>query len=459
MKILNLVRHAKSSWDHDSLGDRERPLSSRGLKQLAPMGHAVRAAGVLEGPIFCSSATRARQTLEGLVPEDLRGMARVAPVLYTFNYQVVLDWLMDLDDGNSITLIGHNPALQELATYLLPRAPESFPTCAFMQIVLPIKHWRRLAKNTGRLEQFLTPVDVSYTQFKRKRKKIAEGGSAPLTGDIPEALQHQYQRLRNLETGVILGFDDEFLHQYRIAIRRSRAIAESVNAISSDAELGKKLKALKKHARATGRLRDLHVFLADLERWQLNEATRGSLVSSGARSYFTNLATEEHRELVKRLSGKKYRKDMEQWHCLITSNHFKKITRKMAAGDIRRVLCERIDRYNGLAQQLTHDSPDDHYHSLRKLLKRIRYLAELDKAEFDNLLAELKHRQQRFGDFQDLYVQISMLSGFRDTLDSEPQMMESVAGLNTLISGLVAEKERVRGEILTLGEIDGHSVL
>lgn len=459
MKYLNLIRHAKSSWSDDSLRDHERPLNSRGRKQIGPMGKAVRAAGILDGPIFCSNATRAQQTLEGLIPQDAREQTHVAPVLYTFNYRVLLDWLKDRKDEDSITLIGHNPALEELAGYLLKQAPESFPTCAFMQIALPIRHWHGLEKNKGRLEQFLTPKDVSYEQFNRKRKKVLHGNDAPLAGHIPESLQHQYERMRDLEAGVIRGFDDEFLHQYRIAIRRSRAIAESVSEISSDSDLRKTTKVLKRHAQATSQLRDLHVLLADLEQWQLKEDTLSSMIRTGAWNYFTNLADFEHHKLARRLTSKKYQKDMESWHRLITSRHFEKITRKLETEDIRKALRERIKQYNTSERELDRHSPDEKFHSLRKLLKRIRYIAELDKPAFSNMLNQLKQRQQRFGDFQDLHVQIDMLTMFRDSVATEPDMFEPVAGLNNLMAGLESEKASVRDEILTLGGIDGHPVL
>ncbi|MEP1216928.1 MAG: CHAD domain-containing protein [Marinobacter sp.] len=459
MKYLYLIRHAKSSWADNSLPDHLRPLNSRGLKQLGPMSKAVQAAGILNGPIFCSIATRAQQTLHGLVPEDLRQYTHVDPRLYTFNYKVLVDWLRKAEDSESITLIGHNPALEGLASYLLKHAPDSFPTCAFMQVALPVHHWHKLARGKGQLEQFLTPRDVSYEQFNRKRRKTPGSTGAPPTQQIPEALQHQYSRMQDLETGVIQGYNNEFLHQYRIAVRRSRAIAESVCEINADTDLRRAVKTLKKHARATSQLRDLHVFLADLQRWQLDEDIQAGLTSSGARSYFSNLADLEHHALTTRLTGRKYRNDMGDWHWLITSRHFEKIIRKLATEDIRKALNKRIQQYNTLAHQLSGQSADSDYHRLRKLLKRIRYLAELDKPAFREMLRQLKHRQQRFGDFQDLHVQIEMLATFCNSIATEPDMRVSVAGLNNLISSLASEKACVRNEILTLGGIDGHPVL
>ncbi|MDF0750812.1 CHAD domain-containing protein [Marinobacter sp. 71-i] len=455
MKHLYLIRHAKSSWADDSLRDHERPLNNRGQKQLGPMSKAVLAEGALDGPVFCSNAIRARQTLEGLIPRDLRKAAYIAPVLYTFNHEILIDWLRGRED-ESITLIGHNPALEELAGYLLKHPPESFPTCSFMHIALPIKRWHKLSRNKGRLEQFLTPKDVSYEQFDRKRTKVRTDDEPPLARHIPEALLRQYQRMRDLEPGVLRGYDDEFLHQYRIAIRRSRAIAEAIVEISGDSDLRKAVKVLKGHAQATSHLRDLHVFLGDLAQWLLEEKTQAALVSSGARSHFANLTNVEHQTLAKRLNSRKYQRDMDDWHQLITSRHLAKITRKLATGDIRKALNTRMDRYNSQVRQLNDQSPDENFHALRKQLKRIRYLAELDKPTFRDMLRPLKHRQQRFGDFQDLHVQIEMLLAFRDSIATEPDMLEPVAGLNDLISSLAEEKTRVREDLLALGGIEEH---
>lgn len=452
MKHLHLIRHAKSSWDDDDLCDYERPLSNRGLKQLGPMGRAIHAEGAFDGTVYSSNAVRAQQTLEGLMPNRLINTANLAPVLYTFNHQVVLDWLRDRED-DTITLIGHNPALQELAGLLLKHPPEAFPTCSYMHIALPIERWSEIGISRGRLERFLTPRDVSYEQFHRKKTKICINECSPLAGRIPESLLHQYQRIRDLEPGVWQGYDDEFLHQYRIAIRRSRAIAEAVVEISGDSDLRKAVKVLKRYGQATSRLRDLHVLLEDLSQWSLEKDIRIALVSSGAHAHFSNLADSEHQKLTKRLNGGQYRKELDGWHRFLTSRHLTRITRELATNDIPRALKKQTHKYNAVARKLTEQSPDDHFHDLRKRLKRLRYLAELDKPAFSKTLRLLKDRQKRFGDFQDLHVQIVMLLRFRDSIATEPDMLAPVAGLNTLISSLAAEKNRARNEILTLGAI------
>ena len=231
MKHLFLVRHAKSSWADETLSDRERPLSARGVSQLAPLGNALKSVGAFEGEVYSSSARRAVATLQGILPDTVAAERyHTLSALYTFDYRRLLAWLEEQADAPQITLVGHNPALLELAQSLLKQPPEQLPTASVIHIRLSIKHWRQIGRGKGKLVALITPKDYSYAHFERKPKKRARTAGDDPASDIPKALHHQLDRLRQLERGVALGLDDEFPHQYRIAIRRSRAIAESMTS-------------------------------------------------------------------------------------------------------------------------------------------------------------------------------------------------------------------------------------
>ena len=157
-KTLFLIRHAKSSWKERGVRDHERPLAGRGRRQLEVMRAVVRASGALDGPVFCSTATRARQTLNGLLGEMA---ARIAfdPDLYTFDYRDLLDWLGQREEDR-MTLVGHNPAFEDLVDHLLPAGPGHLPTCSFLHIELSVENWQDLEDKPGRLLRFATPKTV-----------------------------------------------------------------------------------------------------------------------------------------------------------------------------------------------------------------------------------------------------------------------------------------------------------
>ncbi|TYC55470.1 CHAD domain-containing protein [Marinobacter sp. BW6] len=447
MKHLFLVRHAKSSWADESLCDRERPLNARGESQLAPLGHALTWAGAFEGEIYSSDATRALTTLEGILPDTFAPERRhTRSELYTFDYRRLLAWLEQQGDGSRIMVIGHNPALLELAQRLLKQPPVQLPTASFIHIRFDVKHWRQLGHSKGKLVALLTPQDYSYAHFERKLKKKARTGGDDPAKDIPKALSHQLDRLRQLERGVILGLDDEFLHQYRIAIRRSRAIAESVQEVTGDKALAKAVQTLKRHARATGPLRDLHVFLQDLP----GLCGDNSEIRAALQIWFEREAANRHKKLVKRLQSKRYHDSMEHWLNLIESRKFHKLAGTLRAKDIRKAVGRRIKEFNKLTAELMHTSPDEDIHRLRKQLKRIRYLMELDSKTWKPVLKTLKARQKLYGRFQDLHVQIELLDQFRR---AAPEVLP--AALDGILGTLEERKADARKQILTLGGLNG----
>ncbi|AHI28937.1 CHAD domain-containing protein [Marinobacter similis] len=452
MKQLFLIRHAKSSWADDSLSDRDRPLNARGQSQLASLGVALAHHGAFAGEIHASVATRAQATLAGVLPKTFpETRVHICPELYTFDHQKLLHWLQGAGDQETMAVIGHNPALLELAQWLLKQSPAQLPTGSFMQLRIPVDHWHQLgkAKGKGKLEALLTPQQFSYSHFARKQKKRANPDTTGRKRDLADTLQRLHHWLKDLEPGVQLGLDDEFLHQYRIALRRSRAIAESIREVSGSKLLTKPVKQLKQQAGATSQLRDLHVLLQ-----QLPELCGGNEeLETGLRTYFEQATDIEQQRLNKSLTSKHQHKRSQDWLNLIESGAFQKLSRSLSHKDIRTTVDRRMTQYNRKAAELTPESSDEEIHALRKLLKRTRYLMELEPDRWKGLLKRVKARQQLFGQFQDLAVQIQLLHQFR--WDSPEALPAAVAGLETQ---LTQRKTDVREQILALGGLDGSPI-
>ena len=165
---LWLLRHAKSSWDDDRLADRDRPLAPRGERDADHLAEHLVASDVRPALVLCSAGLRARQTL-GRVFHGLGDAfeVRVEPGLYTFDASTLLSRLRSvLDDVPSVMIVGHNPALQELALTLVDRGDgigrlaAKFPTCALADIELRVDAWREAAPATGTLLGLTIPRDL-----------------------------------------------------------------------------------------------------------------------------------------------------------------------------------------------------------------------------------------------------------------------------------------------------------
>ena len=62
MKVLYLLRHAKSSWKDPTLEDFDRPLNKRGRSAAKTMGRHLHRNGLRPDLVLCSAARRTQET-------------------------------------------------------------------------------------------------------------------------------------------------------------------------------------------------------------------------------------------------------------------------------------------------------------------------------------------------------------------------------------------------------------
>jgi phosphohistidine phosphatase len=162
---LWLLRHAKSSWDDPGLDDEDRPLAPRGERAADRIRDRLEVEAIEPELVLCSSALRARQTLARVLTALGTALeVRIEPALYTYDAAVLLDRLHRVSpDVASVLLVGHNPAMQELAMRLADRGDRlddlsrKYPTAGFAEITLPSGSWDAVADRSGELTRFVVP--------------------------------------------------------------------------------------------------------------------------------------------------------------------------------------------------------------------------------------------------------------------------------------------------------------
>jgi len=164
MRLLTLVRHAKSSWDYEELSDFERPLNERGRRDAPLM--AQRAHKLLGRPdhLVSSPALRAITTAHVFAETMDLSLEEIAlqPRIYEATPQTLVQILRLLDDADPhVMLFGHNPGFSQLANLLAACPFDEMPTCAVVQIALDTEHWRDTAPGQGKLRHYLFPKDGS----------------------------------------------------------------------------------------------------------------------------------------------------------------------------------------------------------------------------------------------------------------------------------------------------------
>jgi phosphohistidine phosphatase len=168
MKTLLLFRHAKSDWGDAGLPDFERPLNHRGQKAAERMGRWMKEAHIQPEWIVSSPAKRAVETVAGL-----RKHLDIPDTLVQFDeriYMADVPTLVDVaarcpEDMDNIMLVGHNPGMDDLLTWLcgpdLPRSSKGklMATATLAQINMP-DDWQQLAPNCGKLQQIVRPGEI-----------------------------------------------------------------------------------------------------------------------------------------------------------------------------------------------------------------------------------------------------------------------------------------------------------
>lgn len=169
MRVLHLLRHAKSVPEEDDTEDHLRKLSRSGREDAQLVAANLPAAlGALD-LVLCSTARRTRETAS-LV---LAGFAAPPPVafedgLYLAALPALLRRLRRLDEGiGAVLLIGHNPGLHELALALAAAdspayaalAKGKFPTAARASFVVETG-WAELGRSRHALRDYVTPKSL-----------------------------------------------------------------------------------------------------------------------------------------------------------------------------------------------------------------------------------------------------------------------------------------------------------
>jgi phosphohistidine phosphatase len=161
VKRLWLLRHAKSSWDEPGLADHDRPLAPRGRKASKRIRTWAAEHDVRPGLVLCSTAVRARATLDLVA----KGLGEPVIELEAGLYHA---WESDLlarvcrvpGDVDELLLVGHNPGFENLVALLAPPGVEAFPTGALAELRLAIDDWSDAVPGCGELVQLVLPREL-----------------------------------------------------------------------------------------------------------------------------------------------------------------------------------------------------------------------------------------------------------------------------------------------------------
>jgi phosphohistidine phosphatase len=167
VRRLHLLRHAKSSWDDESLRDRDRPLAPRGRRAATRIASWARKHDVRPQLVVSSSAVRARETLQGVLPGLGEPEVWIEVTLYGASAETLLARVRALpDEAGEAMLVGHNPGLGDLLLLLAEpgelrrRAESKVPTGALATLEADVPRWADVERGGARLVSFVVPREL-----------------------------------------------------------------------------------------------------------------------------------------------------------------------------------------------------------------------------------------------------------------------------------------------------------
>ncbi len=259
--------------------------------------------------------------------------------------------------------------------------------------------------------------------------------------------------LQTNEAGVRGDVDAECLHDYRVAIRRTRSALGQMKGVFPVSTVERYRREFAWLGQITGPPRDLDVYLLNFDAYQASLPVSLRKALEPLRVLLRQHKRQAHQALVIAMDSARYKRLLSGWGRFLCTNPPRRSRLPSAARPIILVASHRLWRlYRRICQQGAAIQPDtapEALHILRKSCKKLRYLLEFFRSlfpegELQDSIKALKHLQDILGDFQDAAIQSKALERYAREMDRGDLARETLLAMGTLIGNLVARQERAR---------------
>jgi len=290
---------------------------------------------------------------------------------------------------------------------------------------------------------------AALTALGRHPANYTNGVDAEITAELPGSVAVARLLLRLLDTlelnvdGVLRDIDTEFLHDFRVAVRRTRSAIKLLGEVLP-------AEAANHHAQEFKWLGDLTTPTRDLDVHLLGFAatTEHLLAAAPAdlepfRAFLVNRRAREFRRLAAALRSPRFGAITDDWRKALLAVRDagapKKRRQPTAAELAARTTGRAFRRIAAQGGAITPDSAPESLHNLRKRCKELRYLLEFfaplhDPVAYRKVVGDLKQLQDCLGEFQDSQVQREEIGALADAMLAEALTGHGTATAATLLA-------------------------
>ncbi|MBX2941292.1 MAG: histidine phosphatase family protein [Cyclobacteriaceae bacterium] len=153
------MRHAQSADKQHSQQDKDRELTTSGMREAATVGHFLKKNNYTVDLIVSSGAQRAKATatvIHGIL--NLPSEIVINEELYNASIRNLMQITTGLDDDfKNILIIGHNPYISYFAEHLTKAEIGAMETAGLVSIRFEISNWLEVSEDIGTFENYVHP--------------------------------------------------------------------------------------------------------------------------------------------------------------------------------------------------------------------------------------------------------------------------------------------------------------
>ncbi len=356
-------------------------------------------------------------------------------------------------------------ALVEQSILVPEHSGQRLKTRITLQPVRGYDDWLVAARNACDESHLLEPVAIdqlseALAATGRQTCDYSSKLNIQLTSEMraDHATKHILLNLLNTLSANIEGtkanIDSEFLHDFRVAVRRTRSALSQIKQVFEPDVVEQFREAFNWLGQITGPTRDLDVYLLEYQSYRASLPARMCDELSPFYLFLLQAHKKEQRILRLHLEGQRFTTLHQAWHQFLQQPVPANPEAAYAAWPVKRVADQRIWRmYRRVIREGRAISPESaakDLHELRKKCKKLRYLIEFFSSLYDAdqvrpLIKILKRLLDNLGEFQDLEVHADHLHGFAAQMQQQGEVpLKTLLAMGALVGSLLQRQQMVQ---------------
>jgi CHAD domain-containing protein len=275
----------------------------------------------------------------------------------------------------------------------------------------------------------MTPLDAALRAAGRQaadfsgKVDVALRPAMPARDAVATILLQQLDIVERCVDGVLRDIDTEFLHDLRVAVRRTRSALKLVGDVLPGELTLRFASEFRWLGDVTTPVRDLDVHLLSFPPMAARLVAAAPTDLDPFQAFLARRRAAERRKLNRALRSERFASVAGDWRkALLAAQDARRVPPGPRAADLSAARTRRAyGRVIKLGSAITAASPAESLHTLRKRCKELRYVLEFfaslhDPSVYRAVLGDLKRLQDCLGEFQDSQVQREEIQALAATM-------------------------------------------